>query len=153
MLFAPQTPLVFMGEEYDEQRPFQFFTDHIDPAIAEATRKGRRAEVARSGAGGDVPDPQAAETFERSKLEPREPDPLFRELLALRRDAAARARGAADDGGATLAPRARRRSSSTSEAKTWSSGVLRSGAKSPGRPRAGLPRSSFSCRLWERRQS
>jgi len=37
-----------------------------------------------SGSGGDAPDPQAVETFERSKLEHREPDALFRELLALR---------------------------------------------------------------------
>jgi maltooligosyltrehalose trehalohydrolase len=74
-----------MGEEYDDQKPFQFFTDHIDPAIAEATRDGRRAEVERtSGAGGEAPDPQAVETFERSKLEHREPDPLFQELLTLR---------------------------------------------------------------------
>jgi maltooligosyltrehalose trehalohydrolase len=85
VLFSLSTPLVFMGEEYDERRPFQFFTDHIDPAIAEATREGRRAEVERtSGAGGEAPDPQALETFENSKLEPREPDALVRELLALR---------------------------------------------------------------------
>jgi maltooligosyltrehalose trehalohydrolase len=85
VLFALQTPLVFMGEEYEEQRPFQFFTDHIDPAIAQATREGRRAEVERtSGSGGEAPDPQAVETFARSKLEHLEPEPLFRELLALR---------------------------------------------------------------------
>ena len=45
VLFSPCTPLLFMGEEYGEQRPFQFFTDHIDPAIAEATREGRQARV------------------------------------------------------------------------------------------------------------
>ncbi len=85
VLFCLETPLLFMGEEYDERNPFLFFTDHIDPAIAEATREGRRREVARtSGVSGDAPDPQAVETFERSKLAPREPDPLFRELLALR---------------------------------------------------------------------
>jgi hypothetical protein len=85
ILFSLETPLIFMGEEYEEQKAFQFFTDHIDPAIAEATREGRRAEVERtSGSGGDAPDPQAVETFERSKLEHRDPDPLFRELLALR---------------------------------------------------------------------
>jgi maltooligosyltrehalose trehalohydrolase len=85
VLFAPETPLVFMGEEYDEERPFQFFTDHIDPAIAEATREGRRAEVERtSGAAGEAPDPQSAETFERSKLSHREPEQLYRDLLALR---------------------------------------------------------------------
>jgi maltooligosyltrehalose trehalohydrolase len=85
VLFSLSTPLVFMGEEYEEQRPFQFFTDHIDPAIAEATREGRKAEVARtSGGAGELPDPQDAETLERSRLAPREADPLFRELLELR---------------------------------------------------------------------
>ena len=87
-LFSPCTPLLFMGEEYLEQRPFQFFTDHIDPAIAEATRMGRRKEFAAFAAfsGQDVPDPQAVETFLGSKLEPRDADPLYRELLALRRE-------------------------------------------------------------------
>jgi maltooligosyltrehalose trehalohydrolase len=86
-LFSPCTPLLFMGEEYFERHPFQFFTDHIDPAIAEATRTGRRREFEgfASFAGEHVPDPQALETFLRSKLEPREPDPLYRELLELRR--------------------------------------------------------------------
>jgi maltooligosyltrehalose trehalohydrolase len=75
-----------MGEEYFERRPFQFFTDHIDPAIAEATRTGRKEEFAAftSFSGDDIPDPQAPETFLRSRLDPREPDPLYRELLALR---------------------------------------------------------------------
>ena len=44
-LFSPCTPLLFMGEEYLEPHPFQFFTDHIDPAIAEATRDGRQEGV------------------------------------------------------------------------------------------------------------
>jgi maltooligosyltrehalose trehalohydrolase len=87
-LFSPCTPLLFMGEEWLETAPFQFFTDHIDPAIAEATREGRRREFADFTAfsGEGVPDPQALETFLRSKLHPREPDPLYRELLALRRE-------------------------------------------------------------------
>jgi len=87
-LFSPCTPLLFMGEEWLETAPFQFFTDHIDPAIAEATREGRRREFAdfTSFSGEEVPDPQALETFLRSKLDPRDPDPLYRELLALRRD-------------------------------------------------------------------
>jgi maltooligosyltrehalose trehalohydrolase len=87
-LFSPCTPLLFMGEEYQETAPFQFFTDHIDPGIAEATREGRRREFAdfASFSGEEVPDPQALETFLRSKLHPREPDPLYRELLALRRE-------------------------------------------------------------------
>jgi maltooligosyltrehalose trehalohydrolase len=87
VLFSPFTPLLFQGEEYAEERPFQFFTDHIDPFIADATREGRRREFA--GFAGfsaeDVPDPQAPETFERSKLDPRPPDELVARLLQLRR--------------------------------------------------------------------
>jgi maltooligosyltrehalose trehalohydrolase len=91
-LFAPQTPLLFQGEEYGERRPFQFFTDHIDPAIAQATREGRRREFASFAAfsGEELPDPQAVETFERSKLDPSAGDDelraFYRELLALRRE-------------------------------------------------------------------
>ncbi len=87
-LFSPCTPLLFMGEEWFETAPFQFFTDHIDPAIADSTREGRRREFADFAdfSGEEIPDPQAVETFLRSKLHPREPDPLYRELLALRRD-------------------------------------------------------------------
>ena len=47
---------------------------------------GRSSRRSRRSRGEDVPDPQAVETFLRSKLEPREPDPLYRELLALRRE-------------------------------------------------------------------
>ncbi|HVS84620.1 MAG TPA: hypothetical protein VHD91_03210, partial [Gaiellaceae bacterium] len=87
ILFSPCTPLLFMGEEYLESHPFQFFTDHIDPEIARATQAGRRKEFESfAGFSGEVPDPQALETFLRSKLDPREPDPLYRELLALRRE-------------------------------------------------------------------
>ena len=85
-LFAPQTPLLFQGEEYGERRPFQYFTDHVDPFFAEATREGRRREFAFRG---DVPDPQAEETFERSQLDPSAGDDelraFYRRLLELRR--------------------------------------------------------------------
>jgi maltooligosyltrehalose trehalohydrolase len=91
LLFAPQTPLLFMGEEYGERRPFQFFTDHIDPSIAEATREGRRREFAGFAgfSGEEVPDPQARSTFEASKLDRSQADEelraFYRELLDLRR--------------------------------------------------------------------
>jgi maltooligosyltrehalose trehalohydrolase len=90
-LFAPQTPLLFMGEEYSENAPFQFFTDHDDPFIADATREGRRKEFAKFAAftHKDVPDPQARETFERSKVHPEAGDDelraFYKELIALRR--------------------------------------------------------------------
>jgi maltooligosyltrehalose trehalohydrolase len=89
-LFAPFTPMLFMGEEHGEPAPFQFFTDHIDEDIAVATREGRRKEFGAfaSFAGEEVPDPQAVETFEHSKLT-REVDPelldLHKRLLAARR--------------------------------------------------------------------
>ncbi len=89
-LLSPFTPMLFMGEEYGETRPFLFFTDHIDPFIADATREGRRREFAsfEGFAGEEVPDPQDPETFRRSVLDRDGGDPAMRELhrrlLALR---------------------------------------------------------------------
>ena len=86
VLFSTCTPLVFMGEEHDENAPFQFFTDHVDPEIAEAARAGRKREFEAFAAfGQEVPDPQSAETFERSRISHRAPDPFYAELIALRR--------------------------------------------------------------------
>lgn len=90
-LLSPFTPMLFQGEEYGEDAPFLFFTDHIDEEIATATRDGRRREFAgfAAFAGEEVPDPQAEETFLRSKLT-RQEDPelaaLYRDLLRIRRD-------------------------------------------------------------------
>ena len=67
LLLAPQTPLLFMGQEYDENNPFQFFTDYGDPALQTAVTEGRRNEF-KDFDFQDVPDPQDAETFNRSKL-------------------------------------------------------------------------------------
>jgi maltooligosyltrehalose trehalohydrolase len=88
VLFSPFTPLLFQGEEYGERAPFQYFTDHIDPFIADATREGRKREFSRFAGftADDVPDPQELETFTRSKLSPRPPEPLVAELLRLRRE-------------------------------------------------------------------
>jgi len=82
-LLSPFTPMLFMGEEYGERAPFRFFTDHIDKRIATATRDGRRREFAAFAefAGEQVPDPQAVETFEASKLT-RRGDPALRDLYA-----------------------------------------------------------------------
>jgi len=69
VLFSPYTPLLFQGEEAAEPAPFQFFSDHVDPAIAAATREGRRREFRHfAGFHGEVPDPQDPATFERSRL-------------------------------------------------------------------------------------
>ncbi len=89
VLLSPFTPMLFMGEEYGEPNPFQFFSDHIDRRIAEATRRGRRAEFASFTAFSEqeIPDPQSAETFRASKLS-LEGDPeleaFYAELIRLR---------------------------------------------------------------------
>lgn len=88
LLLAPQTPLIFMGQEHADPSPFQYFTDHADPDIAEATRVGRKREFAGfAGFAGEVPDPQSPATFARSKLawtgEP-ELRRLYAHLIALR---------------------------------------------------------------------
>ncbi len=69
VLTAPFTPMLFMGEEWGADTPWQFFTDHTDPFFAEAVSTGRRSEFAAHGwdvrrgarpAGqGDVPALQA----------------------------------------------------------------------------------------------
>jgi maltooligosyltrehalose trehalohydrolase len=99
-LLSPFVPMLFMGEEYGEPAPFQFFSNHIDPEIAEATRNGRRQEFARFAAFGDageIPDPEDPATFQRSKLT-REVDAptlaLYRELIRVRRELP---RGEADE--------------------------------------------------------
>jgi maltooligosyltrehalose trehalohydrolase len=69
LLLSPQTPLLFMGQEYDEQNPFLFFTDYGDPGLQKAVRKGRIKEFKHFGfTVEDVPDPQDPATFARSKL-------------------------------------------------------------------------------------
>jgi maltooligosyltrehalose trehalohydrolase len=78
---APFTPMLFQGEEYGELAPFQFFTDHIDAEIAEATRAGRRREFAAFAAfDREVPDPQDPATFAASKLTREGEPPGLREL-------------------------------------------------------------------------
>jgi maltooligosyltrehalose trehalohydrolase len=94
LLTSPWTPMLFMGEEWGAGTPWQFFTDHTDPEIAEGTRRGRRAEFGSHGwAEEDVPDPQDPDTFRRSRLDWSEPtrEPharllaWYRDLIRLRR--------------------------------------------------------------------
>jgi len=94
VLTAPYTPMLFMGEEWGADTPWQYFTDHIDPELARAVADGRRAEFGAHGWGfADIPDPQDEATFFRSKLDWSQPcrEPYravlawYRELIALRR--------------------------------------------------------------------
>ncbi|MFK4070697.1 malto-oligosyltrehalose trehalohydrolase [Streptomyces sp. NPDC029674] len=93
-LTSPFTPMLFMGEEWGATTPWQFFTDHTDPELAEAVRRGRRREFAAHGwAEEDIPDPQDHGTRDRSCLDWSEPErghharllAWHRELIALRR--------------------------------------------------------------------
>ncbi|NUV59740.1 malto-oligosyltrehalose trehalohydrolase [Streptomyces sp. CAI-85] len=92
-LTAPFTPMLFMGEEWAAGTPWQYFTDHPDPELAEAVRRGRRREFAEHGwAEDEVPDPQDPATRDRSCLDWSEPERApharvlawYRELIALR---------------------------------------------------------------------
>ena len=94
VLFSPLTPLLFQGEEYGETAPFRFFTDHIDPFFAEATREGRRREFAGfAGFQGEVPDPQALESFELLAADARRAGGALRPPAPAAARAPARARG------------------------------------------------------------
>jgi maltooligosyltrehalose trehalohydrolase len=68
VLLSPYIPLLFMGEEYGESAPFQYFVSHEDPTLIEAVRQGRREEFARFHWEGDIPDPQSEATFLDCKL-------------------------------------------------------------------------------------
>jgi maltooligosyltrehalose trehalohydrolase len=90
VLTSPYTPMLFMGEEWGAATPWQYFTDHTEPWLAEAVAQGRKAEFQGHGWGpADIPD----QTFLRSKLDwtERDRDPhlgilaWYRELIALRR--------------------------------------------------------------------
>jgi len=94
LLLAPHVPLLFMGEEYGEERPFPFFCSFSDPQLVEAVRRGRREEFASFTWQGEVPDPQAEATFRSAKLSWAWPAGsrqaglrrLYADLLAARRE-------------------------------------------------------------------
>ncbi len=69
VLLAPQIPMLWMGEEYGEPAPFQYFVSHGDPDLVEAVRRGRANEFAAFGWDSEPPDPQSEETFARSRLD------------------------------------------------------------------------------------
>ena len=68
LLLSPFTPLLFMGEEYGDPAPFQYFVSHGDASLIEAVRRGRAEEFERFAWQGEIPDPQSEATFFASKL-------------------------------------------------------------------------------------
>jgi maltooligosyltrehalose trehalohydrolase len=94
VLLSPYIPMLFMGEEYAESAPFQYFVSHGESALIEAVREGRKREFAEFGWAGDIPDPQSETTFLECKLHwdllteglHRVLWNFYQELLRLRRD-------------------------------------------------------------------
>ncbi len=73
LCLSPYPPMLFMGQEWAAGSPFQYFTEHGGD-LGRAVSEGRKREFAEVGMNAslrpeDVPDPQALETFTRSKLD------------------------------------------------------------------------------------
>jgi len=94
IVLSPFLPMLFMGEEYGEPAPFQYFTSHSDADLIEAVRKGRREEFEEFAWIGEAPDPHDEETFRRSRLDwslktrdhHAELWELYRDLFRIRRE-------------------------------------------------------------------
>ncbi|MFN3890803.1 MAG: malto-oligosyltrehalose trehalohydrolase [Beijerinckiaceae bacterium] len=75
LLLSPHIPMLFMGEEWGARTPFLYFVDFTgEPELAQAVREGRRHEFEgfaefANGRIQDIPDPNALETFRRSRLD------------------------------------------------------------------------------------
>ena len=93
VLLSPYIPLVFMGEEYGEEKWFPYFIHHSDEELVAAVRKGRREEFAAFRWQGEPPDPQSPNVFEAATLreiggvsdEQRTLLDLYRRLIDLRK--------------------------------------------------------------------
>ncbi|WP_164280160.1 malto-oligosyltrehalose trehalohydrolase [Stenotrophomonas indicatrix] len=96
-LLTPMIPLLFLGEPWQAQSPFLFFTDYAPP-LDDAVRNGRRREFSAFSAFTDraaracIPDPNDPATLQASYVPPPGDDPRSRQwlgdmraLLALRR--------------------------------------------------------------------
>lgn len=118
LLLAPQTPLLFMGQEFAASNRFMFFADH-NQELRPLVRNGRREFISQFKAYSDpavqalVADPSCESTFLKSKLnweearDHAEALALHRDLIALRRfDAVFSAPGSYLLDGATLSEKA-----------------------------------------------
>ncbi|MFP4508589.1 MAG: malto-oligosyltrehalose trehalohydrolase [Spirochaetaceae bacterium] len=98
LLLGPFVPMLFMGEEYGETAPFEYFVSHSDPDLIAAVRAGRQSECVEGSNGRTPPDPQAPSTYAESRLQPdhantREQQTLralYRRLIQLRKEIRAR---------------------------------------------------------------
>ena len=95
VLLSPYTPMLFMGEEYGETAPFEYFVSHSDPDLISSVRTGRKEEFSHFFSDDrNVPDPQSVDAFERSRIDLNKASGppkhatlfrLYRELIRLRR--------------------------------------------------------------------
>jgi maltooligosyltrehalose trehalohydrolase len=95
LLLSPELPMLFQGQEHAARQPWQFFADHAAD-LHEPIRTGRAkfmaqfAHLATAEAQAALPDPNARQTFEACRLDPRERRldhphvALHRDLLRLR---------------------------------------------------------------------
>lgn len=99
LLSAPFVPMLFMGEEFGETNPFQYFINHTDPDLVKAVQEGRKKEFEyffHSHSDSEFPDPQDTDTFKKSKLNWNFPEDeqkkhtfeYYKELLKLRKGGA-----------------------------------------------------------------
>lgn len=68
VILSPYLPLLFMGEEYGEMAPFQYFVHHSNPDLIAAVRNGRQQEFSSFNWDQIIPDPQSEETFQKCQL-------------------------------------------------------------------------------------
>jgi maltooligosyltrehalose trehalohydrolase len=69
VLTAPFVPMLFMGEEFAASTPFLYFADHEEEEMRRLVSEGRKRDFEAFGWDeSSIPDPEAPETFERSKL-------------------------------------------------------------------------------------
>jgi maltooligosyltrehalose trehalohydrolase len=73
LCLVPETPMLFMGQEWGANTPFLYFTD-MPEDLGKAIREGRRREILHTGFATEkdidqMAEPQAEETFLRAKLD------------------------------------------------------------------------------------
>lgn len=102
LLLAPETPLIFMGQEFASSHPFLFFADHDSEELAQSVSDGRKKFMEQfpsfasayksSHAKHFLPNPCSKNSFERSKLDFKERESnqaiyrLYHDLLKIRRE-------------------------------------------------------------------
>ncbi|MBA3957563.1 MAG: malto-oligosyltrehalose trehalohydrolase [Parachlamydiaceae bacterium] len=96
-LLAPNTPLIFQGQEFNSSKPFCYFADH-SPELSTAVKKGRKKELSQfprlkiPEAQRTLPDPENPLTFTKCKLDHSEREKnakflhFFKDLIKIKRN-------------------------------------------------------------------